>query len=185
MIGYFPDPYPDELVYSQLARYCVKSGYLGYVCAAEDLFQSTWNLPNIEFLNRYQPEVYHLLGKQGGMRNVILNHTMFPVYGRFLPPKRKRAAYMDLLLGKGNTHPLLPKIRGKKKDRYLRYCPVCVKADREKYGETYWHRIHQIYGMNLCPKHGCRLYESTIPIKRKTTPTLITAEDMCQEQMID
>ena len=61
MIGYFPEPYPDELVYSLLARYCAKSGYLGYVCAAEEIFQNTWNLPNIEFLNEYKPEVYQRL----------------------------------------------------------------------------------------------------------------------------
>ena len=29
MIGCFPDPYPDELVYSLLARYYAKSGYQG------------------------------------------------------------------------------------------------------------------------------------------------------------
>ena len=67
MIGYFPEPYPDELVYSLLARYCAKSGYLGYVCAAEEIFQNTWNLPNIEFLNEYKPEVYQRLEKNTGM----------------------------------------------------------------------------------------------------------------------
>ena len=63
MIGYFPDPYPDELVYSLLARYYAQSGYLGYVCAAEDIFLNTWNLPNIEFLNDYKPEVCQHLEK--------------------------------------------------------------------------------------------------------------------------
>ena len=144
MIGYFPDPYPDELVYSLLARYCAKSGYLGYVCAAEDIFLNTWNLPNIEFLNDYKPEIYQLLEKNTGMRRIVMDHTMFPVYGRFLPHDRRLAAYSALLLGKGNYHNLLPQNKWKKNDRYLRYCPVCVKVDRERYGETYWHRMHQI-----------------------------------------
>ena len=53
-----------------------------------------------------------------------------------------------------------------------------AEADRyrEKYGETYWHRMHQIYGMNICPKHLCMLYESNVPIKSKATPSLLTAE---------
>ena len=31
MIGCFPDPYPDELVFSWLARYTMKIGYIGQV----------------------------------------------------------------------------------------------------------------------------------------------------------
>ena len=185
MIGYFPEPYPDELVYSLLARYCAKSGYLGYVCAAEDIFQNTWNLPNIEFLNEYKPEVYQRLEKNTGMRHIVMEHTMFPVYGRFLPKERRQAAYNALLLGKGNYHNLLPQNKWKQNDRYLRYCPVCVKADREKYGETFWHRIHQIYGLNICPKHLCRLYDSSVPIKSKATPALFTAEESYREQDIE
>ena len=185
MIGYFPEPYPDELVYSLLARYCAKSGYLGYVCAAKEIFQNTWNLPNIEFLNEYKPEVYQRLEKNTGMRHIVMEHTMFPVYGRFLPQERRRAAYNALLLGKGNYHNLLPQNKWKKNDRYLRYCPVCIKADREKYGETYWHRMHQIYGMNICPKHLCMLYESNVPIKSKATPSLLTAEESYSEQCIE
>ena len=38
MLGLFPKPYPDELIYSVLARYFVRSGYNKYVFAAEDLF---------------------------------------------------------------------------------------------------------------------------------------------------
>ncbi len=30
MIAYFPTAYPDELLYSQLARYYTKSGYMAY-----------------------------------------------------------------------------------------------------------------------------------------------------------
>ncbi len=185
MIGLFPDPYPDELVYSMLARYYMKSGYPGYVCAAEDLFRSTWKPPSIEFLDDYQPEVYQRLEKNTGMRNIVLNHTMFPVYGMFVQPERRRAAFGAMLTGNGNNQFLLPLNKGKKNDRYLRYCPVCVKVDREKYGETYWHRIHQIYGLSICPRHLCRLYDSDIPIKRKQSPDLITAEEACTGKAVE
>ena len=36
MIGFMPDFYPDELVYSLLARYYQRSGYLAYIHAARD-----------------------------------------------------------------------------------------------------------------------------------------------------
>ena len=40
MISYFPTAYPDELLYSQLARYYAKSGYMAYTYAAEELYVS-------------------------------------------------------------------------------------------------------------------------------------------------
>lgn len=41
----------------------------------------------------------------------------------------------------------------------LRYCPICVKRDREKHGETYWHLMHSIPSWPMCPEHNCYLYE--------------------------
>ena len=38
MISYFPAAYPDEPLYSQLARYYTKSGYMAYTYAAEELY---------------------------------------------------------------------------------------------------------------------------------------------------
>ncbi len=60
--------------------------------------------------------------------------------------------------------------------RYLRYCPLCAKEDRNVYGETYWHRAHQMMGVNFCPKHGCSLMNSSIMINAKASPNLTTAE---------
>lgn len=37
MIAQFPSFYPDELVYSILARYYTRTGYMRYIFAAEDL----------------------------------------------------------------------------------------------------------------------------------------------------
>jgi len=39
----------------------------------------------------------------------------------------------------------------------MRVCPLCVKEDRERYGETYWHLSHQLQGIDVCHKHGCYL----------------------------
>ena len=43
----------------------------------------------------------------------------------------------------------------------LRYCPLCRQEDIEKYGEPYWHTVHQIELMPLCPIHRCRIREIT------------------------
>ena len=68
--------------------------------------------------------------------------------------------------------------------RYLRFCSLCAKEDREKYGETYWHREHQIPRIRVCPRHRLYLGNSTIPIHSKTTPGLFDAESEVPENAV-
>ena len=181
MISYFPSIYPDELLYSQLARYYAKSGYLAYTFAAEDLFQSKTVRPDIEFLNAYTPEALQMITRTMPMTDIVMYHTMFPYYGRFIPPERRRQAF-DSLVNMGTEYHNLLSIP-KRKDRisrHLRYCPECVKDDRQKYGETYWHRVHQMVGVNICPRHHCHLIKSDIVTSSNVSPSLITAEEVVE-----
>ncbi len=178
MIPQFPYFYPDELVYSLLARYYVRSGYIKYAFAAEDLFQTKTVRPDIELVNAYTPAAARMIAKDIFMDDLILHHTMFPYYGRFLPKERRQKAFDSLVSMQGNYHNLLPMPKRKTAaDRYLRFCPLCVQNDREKYGETYWHRIHQMMGVNICPVHHCRLIDSNIIIGAKVSPDLVSAEE--------
>lgn len=47
-----------------------------------------------------------------------------------------------------------------------KYCPVCYQEDKERYGEPYWHREHQIPLMPLCPTHGYRLVQYEISFSK-------------------
>ena len=179
MIVQFPLFYPDELVYSLLARYYVKSGYMRYTFAAQDLFASKTARPDIEFVNQYTPAAYEVLTKNLPMDCIIEKHTMFPCYGRFIKSDRKQKAFDSLCGMKGNYYNLLPMQKSKDgKERCLRYCPICASEDREQFGESYWHRLHQLQGMNCCFIHKCRLIDSSIIISGKDSPKLVTAEEM-------
>ncbi|MBB5336415.1 hypothetical protein HNR32_001563 [Pectinatus brassicae] len=104
---------------------------------------------------------------------------MFPCYGRFLPKERRQKAFQSLIAMKGNYHNLLPIPQSKNGEvRCLRYCLACAANDREQYGEAYWHRIHQIIGIHVCPVHQCYLMDSSVMISGKATPSLKTAEEM-------
>lgn len=177
MIAYFPTAYPDELLYSQLARYYTKSGYMAYTFAAEELFALKTIRPDMEFVNCYTPAAVQAITRNIPMEKVVVKHTMFPYYGRFLPEERRSRAFQALVFMAGNFHNLLPLLKSKNgKARYLRYCPLCAAHDREKYGETYWHTIHQIIGIPVCPVHGCYLVNSSVIISGKAAPSLMTAE---------
>ena len=143
MLGQFPKPYPDELLYSVLARYYVRSGYSNYVFVAEDLFQNRYVRPSFEYISPLNDEVTGCLRKNDTIQDVLLQHTMFPYHCRFLPMERKNKAMQALVNMDSNFRNLIlfPK---RTATPSMRYCPLCAADDRKNYGETYWHRLHQI-----------------------------------------
>lgn len=173
MIAIFPEPYPDELLYSILARYYVRSGHTMIKHCFEELYP-TKTRPDIEYLNPMTPD---LLSHLGNIDQLVLQHTMFPAL-RFIPAEKRKAVFQELTqqdMGY-QDHVFKPKER-----RYLRFCPLCVAEDRAIYGETYWHRFPQIRGMHVCPKHGCKLIDSKILIYSKEAGTLLPAEAIIPE----
>ena len=180
MIGFMPEIYPDELLYSRFARYYERSGYMAYIFAAEDLFQNKNERPDVEFINRLTQDAQSVIHKKMSADEVIMNHTMFPYYGRFLGKERRTEAYFALLNTDGNYRNLLP-IPKAKRQRFLRYCPMCVNMDRDKYGETYWHRAHQMQSVDICPVHFCVLQNTDIAIGSTTSPRFYAAENMIKD----
>lgn len=175
MIGYFPKLYADELVYSYLARLSLYNGYLTYRQAAEDIFGEKLVNPSIEFTNPMLPEVKQGLTGGGVMEAVVLEHTMFPYYGEFMDRQRKAEAFASCAEGKGSYYRMLPLPKRNQK-RFLRYCPACAENDRRELGETYWHRNHQLSGINVCSIHGCFLCDSEVLITSDKTPEFVTAQ---------
>ena len=121
-IAYFPEIYPDELLYSVLARFYLHSGYPIYIMVAEHLFSSTWKKPSIEFVGNIRQEILEIILRDITMEELINKHTMFPYYARFIPKdnrlkafesiKNMQRGYMDLL-----------KIPNRE-PRQLHYCPA-------------------------------------------------------------
>ena len=174
MTGIHLKAYEDELCYSLFARYYLHSGYLTYRSAAEDLYINPNAKPNIELCNLLTPLCQDQFGSPAAF---ICEHTIFNYYNAFLPPEKQAAVWnMALAMDIKKLSNALP-IPKSKYVRYLRYCPVCVSEDRCQYGEAYWHRSHQLYGISVCHKHGCRLLDSDNPISSNGSPALITAEE--------
>lgn len=110
------------------------------------------------------------------IEEVILKHTMFPQYARFVPQEQKNKALYHIGYDFCDAHHLfaiLPRASG---DQYLKFCPLCADEDRQQHGEAYWHRVHQIRNMQICTKHNCRLVNSSVVAKSEQTFTLCPAE---------
>ena len=161
MITYLPPVYLDELAYSWFCRYYIHSGSLNHKMALNDLFCKRSDSLNKEFVGNLNPETRERIEKIITLRNLILKHTMFPQYVRFIPNKKEA---IEKLINNGavDVHNVFTVLPRENDDRFLKYCPLCVKEDRARYGETYWHRSHQIRGMRVCTKHGCMLCLSDV-----------------------
>lgn len=181
MIDCLPPIYPDELVYSWIARWYVRSGYSAYSDVIGLFYEKRTIRPDIEFINRFNGAALAAVSAVTSIEELILEHTMFPHYGRFLPPERLRRAWHAMRKLEGDPHNLLAIPTRKNGTRYLRYCPCCVAKDRQKYGETYWHRSHQLVGVDVCPYHGSYLLDTSVIIAGKVSPRLYVADMACPE----
>lgn len=97
-------------------------------------------------------------------RSVILNATLFPYYTAFQSTDTTEQVFNWMLASEGKAiHTKLGIMAGGVANpKYLRFCPECFEYEIATLGEAYWHRIHQIPGVLVCPDHGCLLHNSNI-----------------------
>ena len=162
MIVYFPSIYPDELVYSWFCRYYVHSGCLNHKMVLKDLYCINSDDSSESLIGDLRPEVLEQFDRMYSIEKLVLEHTMYPQYIRFLPLEQKKVSFG------------LPSVPSG--DKYFRFCPMCVEEDREIYGETYWHRKHQIHTITVCTKHKCRLVESKVLVQSEQVHVFCPAE---------
>ncbi len=182
MIAYLPTPYPDELAFSWFSRYYVHAGCLTYKAALQELLAKRCNNPSKEFLGQLSEGAKTAIQSVLPMEDVILNHTMFPQYARFLPGNEQQEALHKLAHESCDPHHLFAILPRTEQEQNLKYCPLCAAEDRAAYGEAYWHRKHQIRGMTVCAKHRCLLKHSNVSAKSEHGYTLDPAE-LCVDDL--
>ena len=153
MLPYFPSPYPGEWWYSVLCRYHVRSGHSKYATTINELYGGR---PMVHgrlipggdcaaILSNLPPGVLSI-------DDVLANHTLLPYYTRFFAPDKKRQVWEALRASHGSG---ITSIRTQMPDgtEGLKYCPTCYLLDTAEYGEPFWHRVHQIPLLPICPMH--------------------------------
>jgi len=180
MIGHFPDPFPDEVLYSACARYSDHVQYPNKVSYFQELFgdkgvNAVVDLPcRLGYLANNLPSwrIYTL--------EVLIDcYTLLPLYSPFLPEERLSLIREQMNTGSGKAIHRRTGITSSSVPRplWLRYCPVCIETDRAEHGEAYWHRLHQAPGVEVCPLHATFLENSTIPIQSSfTSKAFVSAE---------
>ena len=183
MLGFFPTPYPDEILYSVFARYHVRSGNTSPKWTLQELFGSRStsaiiDLPcNIDNLINRMP-----LESKFTQEQLIYDHTLFPFYSPFLLSDRASLVFDSMKGNKGGDIHSRTGIMASSitTPAYLRFCPVCFQEDIELFGEPYWHRIHQVPGVLVCTTHNEVLHNSNVSALGLNKHLFITAgEENC------
>lgn len=180
MIMHCPSPYVDEALSSVIARFIDRMGYPAFRSAVKLVFGRATvchvvDLPgNIARLARFCRPLGGLTADA-----LINDHTLWPFYAAFHSKERRRSVYRQMM---GTGHPYLSfglMANRCPQSKMLRYCPECARDDRSEFGETYWHRIHQVPGVMVCVRHEALLRESVVPYRNaRNKHAFITADSV-------
>lgn len=170
---YFPIPYPDELLYSTIARAGIRLGIISPKQLLDVIFQNRCVIATLD-LPRQVSTIQRLLPDGHSSESLIYQHTLFPLYAPFIPESRRLQclAWMSEE-AKGSKQNSVYMTIGMvasrlKTPQFIRYCPACLQHQKEKYGEYFWLREWQVNGIDACPEHGA-LANTTIsrPLKER------------------
>ena len=112
--------------------------------------------------------------------DVLANYTLLPYYTRFFAADKKQQVWEALRAGRGSG---ITSVRTQMPDgtEGLKYCPNCYLLDTRKYGEPFWHRVHQIPLLGYCPMHKIPLVTLPIKFARLSEVFLPLGSVHCQE----
>ncbi|MEH2365767.1 TnsD family Tn7-like transposition protein [Nostoc sp.] len=184
MLSFFPTLYPDELLYSTLARYHIRSGNRSFKQTDLELFgYSSQQVCKITLTNHLNYLVKNLpLRSHQTVGNLLQNHTLYPFYANFLIPQQAWLLKDSMSKKLSGSILELAKVAngssGESK-KFLKFCPECLEQDTHQYGEPYWHRTHQVPGILVCPTHGVFLCDSSVAIESKGIHYYAASLDNC------
>jgi hypothetical protein len=187
MLRYFPNIFPDELLYSAYSRYYIQTGnestrntfyeLIGKKCNTLSLIDFPGYIDF--FLNQFDISDFYTA------EDIIFKYSMLPLFYPFLDEETQKYAihnmkscssknlYMKLGIMASSISCL----------KLLKYCPDCLKEDISTYRVAYLHRSHNLDGVFVCYKHST-LLRTNCPkcnaiILQKNKYQLISLESTC------
>ncbi len=187
MITLFPEIYHDELLYSAIARYQLRVGNIDSKNTLRDIYGKDTNTAMIEMSSNLETLVKKFPTKVYTLDQLINNNTMYSYFTAFMSEEKAQNVYRYMKNADGgkiyNELGLTNKVL--KLNRYLRFCPKCYEEDIKRYGETYWHRMHQVAGLDYCVNHKCALINSKLSVRNKNRQEFVNAYLELEKYNID
>lgn len=156
-------PYPDELFYSVVSRFHIWSRNTTRKETMEKLFLNPFVSLAIGFPSKLSLVCSQLNHEKLSVMYFINHTTFLPLFRPFIQQERveKITSLMsDSTTNNARTHMVIGHLE--KKKNFLYFCPTCFSENEKIYGEAYWHRTHQVFGVKVCPIHNEWLIESSV-----------------------
>lgn len=173
MIGLFPTPFPDELLYSLCARYADRMKYPAKSALIRELLGSPLRQPVVD-LPRHLDHLLAILPPSHcfSLQRLLNHHTLFPYYSPFLrqDAQSELVQHMQVGSGSGFYHRFGFVAAGVVWPTWLRFCPRCAALDADQFGQPFWRRLHQASGVLVCPAHRVFLQDSPISPRKHLPP---------------
>lgn len=155
---------PDETLFSLCSRYHRASGQR----LASTTCRLLFGHPNQGCAHDFPARLNHFLSVSanalGNVGHIVEHHTVLPLYLRFASPNLVDAT---LNAAAQNSSGRLKFQLGLLTSRFranhpLKACPYCMAEDMQAHSTPYWHREHQLPGVWVCLRHGCKLETSNL-----------------------
>lgn len=151
---FFPAACPDETLHSLLSRYVRLSG-LGSWAAVFNLAQGDGSFArDLPFPCRLNDLVQALPSSANlGLDSIIARHTLLPYYQPFLTERQFANGQFQMAYQGGIGLKIRLGLIASRLEitSRTRFCPTCLIRDVRDYGSAYWHRVHQLPGVWICP----------------------------------
>jgi len=151
---FFPAACPDETLHSLLSRYVRLSG-LGSWASVFNAAQGDASFArNLAFpchlagLVQALPSAANL-----GLDSIIVRHSLLPYFQPFLTEHQFANAQFQMAYRGGVGLKTKLGIIASRLETTCRtrFCSTCLVTDVRDYGTAYWHRVHQLPGVWICP----------------------------------
>jgi len=184
--AFFPQPLPDELLYSVAARYHLLAVNHSSIFTCDFLFSNRTGGLNHDFpygLQAFATNTNCL----GGDGNRILEHlTILPFFEPFLTASTALAVKAAMLSCNAKSIKFSLGLPPAQVDAThpLRMCFDCLDADIRTTGFSYWHRAHQLPGVLMCAEHMSPLIALPLKINRLWKHSYLLPSDLATDSLV-
>lgn len=169
-----PQPYVDELIGSVFIRACRRLGV-----SSKHLMQLLFEARRHYVPMSMSSGIARVASCSGIDPNHYLSkHTVFRYAVAFMPTQEALRLHHNAILSNQPMHLGAVSQSGNTGNKLLRYCKACLCEDMVMYGESYWHRAHNLPITYICTRHMLPLYESPLPSQKIQTGTMLLPHEV-------
>ncbi len=178
-LHYFPRIYPDELLYSVIARYQKHVGDPPHTLSNFDLLGNGHVIPSLDMQNGIRNLISSISSTTHMSDDRVLDElTLFNYLVAYVDTRLASRVRSAVLAGKVRDWYVRLGYAAFKVNRLttLRFCMSCRERMLNDYGELYWRRAHQLSSVLVCKEHQQSLYLSKVDIQPISRHSFIAAD---------